>query len=102
MSLEIRPIRPWDWGEACQMRFPIVGVIEMVLFGALGADAFDKLAGVPRSPLEAPETLDCVPGRREGAGILDVDIYNHRLAAIDRVKALDDMELVRVRRAVIV
>jgi len=42
------------------------------------------------------------PGRIEGAGILDREARLKRLAAFDHLEALDDVQLRRVRRPVIV
>ena len=52
-------------------------------------------------PYAAP-ALNGIPRYRECARILDADISLQHIAIIDHAKALDDMELFRVRRAEII
>ena len=52
--------------------------------------------------LGAAEALDGVPGRGEGALVLDVESDLHLLAAVGQAEALDHVELVGVRRLVVV
>src|SRR6266481_9823605 len=46
--------------------------------------------------------LDGVPRCRESAGVFHMHIHLHGLASLDRSKTLDDVKLLRVRRAVVV
>src|SRR5215469_2190813 len=46
------------------------------------------------------EALDGVPGPREGARILDVEVCLELLAAVDQVQPLDHMQVLGVRRPV--
>ena len=50
----------------------------------------------------APPMLDRRPGHVESARIVDGDEYLQRLAAVDHLEALDDVQLLSVRRAIIV
>ena len=63
----------------------------------LGADNFGQ-----RLALGTRVSLHCVPWRGESARIFDMDLHLEHLAALDHAEALDDMEFVGVRRAVIV
>ena len=63
----------------------------------LGADNFDH-----RTLLHALVTLDCVPRRREGARILDMDVDLQRLAVVDHAEAFDHVQRVGVRGLVVV
>src|SRR5579864_8277157 len=56
---------------------------------------------LPRPVIDAV-TLDRVPRHGEGAGVLDPDFDFERPAAVREPESLDDMQLRRVRRAVIV
>src|SRR6516225_6739073 len=53
-----------------------------------------------RTLLDAPVTLERGPRRREGAGVLDIGNRFQRFSALDDAVALDDMQLVGVRRAI--
>ena len=53
-----------------------------------------------RTLLDAPVTLERGPRRREGAGVLDIGDRFQRFSALDDAVALDDMQLVGVRRAI--
>src|SRR5882762_5524345 len=48
--------------------------------------------------LKEPVALYGVPGHREGARILDVNVHLQRLTAVDQVEALDHVKLLGVRR----
>src|SRR6202158_6519306 len=48
--------------------------------------------------LDAAITLNGVPWRREGTGILDVKIHLERLTVVDQMEALDDVKLRGMRR----
>ena len=66
----------------------------------LGTDHFVKRHFL--LTLVAPVTLSRIPRHRERTGILNVNLDFHFVAAFDELIALDDMELVGVRRAEIV
>jgi len=72
------------------------GVDIEVIGIAVGADGFLNWGG-----LRLGQDLTRVPWRCEGAGILDVDIYVDGIF-VRHTKTLDDVQLVGVRRAVIV
>jgi len=61
------------------------------------ADVLDQ-----RAAIDPPPMLDRRPRHVEGARIVDRDGYLQRLAAVGHLEALDDVNLVGVRRAVIV
>src|ERR1700730_562552 len=63
----------------------------------LGADDFAQ-----RTAVRAPVTLDRIPRRREGARVLDMDIHLERLAVLYHVEAFDHVQLVGMRRLIVV
>src|SRR5262245_12849799 len=68
----------------------IVGVV-------LGTDVLQHLARLP-----APKSLDRRPGGGEGARIIDRDQDLHHVAALDELEALHHVQLIGMRRAVVV
>src|ERR1700730_3887770 len=79
-----------NWNEA---------LIEVILI-VLGADHFVEWHFLPT--LIAPVTLTRVPWHRECTGVLNMNPDVQRLAAIDQLEALHDVELGRVGRTEIV
>src|SRR5260370_27439800 len=55
-----------------------------------------------RAAVDAPPMLDRGPGHVESARIVNGDEYLQRLAAVDHLEALDDVQLFGVGRAIIV
>src|SRR5439155_27022968 len=49
--------------------------------------------------LVLPESLDRVPGHRKGTRVLDVNVRLQHVAVLDQVEALDDVQLLGMRRA---
>ena len=86
-ALEIRLVR---------FRHRLEAVVEMIVV-VLRADDLAQ-----RCTVDAPVTLDRVPRRRKRAGILDMDVDLERLACVDHVETLDDVQLRGVGRLVIV
>src|SRR5947207_118213 len=80
---EIRLVRHWDL------------IVEQIAV-ALRADLLDKLA------LHTPETSHSRPGLVVGVRILDPEDHFHGLAIVDHPPALDRMQLLGVRRAIVV
>src|SRR3954465_4428252 len=70
----------WDRKEA----------LTEVILVVLGTDHFVERHF--RLALGAPVTLSRIPGHRERAYILDVNLDFHFIAAFDECKALDDVE----------
>src|SRR5215467_752196 len=87
---EIRLACLWDGKEA---------LIEMIAI-VLGTNHFMKRDFC--RALVTPVALTCTPGHREGARVLHADKDVQRLAAIDQLKTLHNMELGRVRRTIVV
>src|SRR5262249_18040779 len=48
--------------------------------------------------LTVPEALDGMPGRREGTGVLNVNVRLQHFALLDQAEALDHVKLLGVRR----
>src|SRR5438046_3094497 len=67
-------------------------IVEQMLV-VLGTDFLVHL------PLDAIVTLHHRPRRIEGIRVLEGDVNLHLLAAVDQLEALDDMQLVGMRRA---
>src|SRR5215510_5693795 len=91
---------PWP-ADFLEIRFFCSGhghhaLIEMVTV-VLRTNGFNE-----RTLFHAAIALDRVPGRGESARVLDMDIDFERLALIDHLEALDHMQLLRVRREVVV
>src|SRR5215831_803097 len=87
---EIRLAGLWDRKEA---------LIEMIAI-VLGTNHFMQRDFC--RALVTPVALTCTPGHREGARVLHADKDVQRLAAIDQLKTLHNMELGRVRRTIVV
>jgi len=88
--LEFRPVGLRNWNEA---------LIEVILI-VLRTDHFVEWHFL--LALVAPVTLTRVPWHRECTGILNVNPDVQRLAAIDQLEALHDVELGCVRRTEII
>jgi hypothetical protein len=73
-----------------------VALIEIIP-GALGTGLFGH-----RTAFRAAVTLDCVPWRREGAGVVDMHVHFQHLAIIDHAEALHDVKLFGMRRPEII
>src|SRR6266700_7683990 len=99
---EVRPIGVRDWRQLRGMGGTVIAEVEMAIAGALRTSALHQLSVVSPRSFEPGVSLYGVPRRSECAGILDVNQDFHGLAAIGHTKALYDMELLGVRRAVIV
>src|SRR6516162_7667064 len=86
---KILPLPPFGELEIRLVRFRhrLEAVVEVIVV-VLRADHLAE-----RTAVDAPIALDRVPRRREGAGILDMDIDLERLALVDHVETLDDVQL---------
>src|SRR5215471_8468225 len=98
--------RPQASETSARLEFHLVGLrnrnetlIEVILI-VLGADHFVEWHFL--LTLVAPVTLTRIPWHRECTGVLNVNPDVQRLAAIDQLEALHDVELGRVGRSEIV